>query len=238
MSPHVSAIIPVYNRPALLVRALRSVSSQTLRDLEILVVDDGSTIDPAPALTEINDPRVRLLRHQSRRGVSAARNTGIREARGKYIGFLDCDDYWRDCKLERQLAFMGDAPRARPMSCTAFTITTTDNAVGESRYPANACTHRSLQVGCGLSPGSTLLSIKKFLDEIGPFNEQMLRLEDWEYLLRCTVRVPIEVLNEDLAVIDSRHRDPGQYEKTLKRCRNSATEPVSGWGQPDRAAQI
>ena len=92
MSPRVSVIIPVYNRPALLVRALRSVSNQTLRDLEILVVDDGSTVDVGRSLSEINDPRIRLLRHQNRRGVSAARNTGIQKARGRYVSFLDSDE--------------------------------------------------------------------------------------------------------------------------------------------------
>jgi hypothetical protein len=134
------------------------------------------------------------------------------------VSFLDSDDYWRDCKLERQLAFMG-APRARPLSCTAFTVKTADNAVGERRCPADPCTHRSLQLGCGLSPGTTLLSTREFLEEIGPFNEAMLRLEDWEFLLRCTVRMPIPVLSEDLAVIDSQHRDPGQYERTLEAAR-------------------
>ena len=219
MSPHVSVIIPVYNRPELLVRALRSVSSQTLRDLEILVVDDGSTVDVDRSLSEINDPRIRLLRHQNRRGASAARNTGIQAARGRYLSFLDSDDYWRDRKLARQLAFMGAAPQARPLSCTAFSVTTAHNTLGERRCPADPCTHRSLQLGCGLSPGTTLLSTREFIDEIGPFNEAMQRLEDWEFLLRCTVRVPIPVLSEDLAVIDVQHRDPGQYERTRDAAR-------------------
>ena len=60
----ISVIIPVYNRPDLLVRALRSVSEQTRRDFEIIVVDDGSNIDIGPVLAEINDPRLRYLRHQ------------------------------------------------------------------------------------------------------------------------------------------------------------------------------
>ena len=59
-----------------------------------------------------------------------------------------------------------------------------------------------------------MLSPRVLLDEIGPFNEEMLRLEDWEYLLRCTLCWPIPVLGEDLAVIDIRHRDSGQYERT------------------------
>ena len=90
-----SVIIPVYNRTDLLIRALHSVSEQTRRDLEIIVVDDGSNIDIGSVLAEFHDPRLRYLRHQERRGTSAARNTGIDEARGDYLAFLDSDDFWR-----------------------------------------------------------------------------------------------------------------------------------------------
>jgi len=211
MKPLVSVIIPVYNRPELLVRSLRSVASQTVRDLEILVVDDGSTIDIRPSLSRLDDPRIRLLQHPARRGVSSARNTGMDAARGQYVAYLDSDDYWRDRKLERQLAFMG---ATRPVSCTAFTIKTMRNPDGERRHSAEMCTHKSLQVGCGVSPGSTLVGTAAFLRKIGPFNEAMSRLEDWEFLLRCTSEGPIPILGEDLAVIDCRHRDPAQYERT------------------------
>lgn len=219
MKPLVSVIIPVYNRPELLVRSLRSVAGQTIRDLEILVVDDGSTIDIRPSLSKLDDSRIRFLQHPYRRGVSSARNTGMDAARGQYVAFLDSDDYWRDRKLERQLAFMGATPNARPVSCTAFTIKTMRNPDGEPRHSAETCTHKSLQVGCGVSPGSTLLGTADFLRKIGPFNEAMSRLEDWEFLLRCTSDGPIPILGEDLAVIDCRHRDPAQYERTRDSAR-------------------
>ena len=207
MEPLVSVVIPVYNRPELLLRSLRSVASQTIRDLEILVVDDGSIIDIRPSLSKLDDPRIRVLQHSRRRGVSSARNTGMEAARGQYVAFLDSDDYWRERKLERQLAFMGGASDARPVNCTAFTIKTLSNPAGERRRSAEMCTHKSLQVGCGVSPGSTLLGTAAFLRKIGPFKESMSRLEDWEFLLRCTIEGPIPILGEDLAVIDCRHRD-------------------------------
>ena len=216
MRVSVSVIIPVYNRTNLLVRAVRSVSEQTRRDFEIIVVDDGSSVDIGAVLAKVDDPRLRCIRHQRRRGASAARNTGIGQARGEYVAFLDSDDYWRANKLERQIAYMSTAPISRPLSCTAFTVVRGDNDQGESRHHKDPCTHRSLQLGCGLSPGSTLVIAKSFLEEVGSFNEEMLRLEDWEFLLRCTTRLPIPVLNEDLAVIDTRHRDPVQYDKTRK----------------------
>src|SRR4029078_3489262 len=106
MMPLISVIIPVFNRPELLVKSLRSVASQTVRDLEILVVDDGSTIDIRPSLSRLDDPRIRLLQHPARRGVSSARNTGMDAARGQYVAFLHSDDCWRDRKLERQVDVM------------------------------------------------------------------------------------------------------------------------------------
>ena len=175
------------------------------------LLDDGSTIDIRPSLSRLDDPRIRLLQHPDRRGVSSARNTGMDAARGQYVAYLDSDDYWRDRKLERQLAFMA---ATRPVSCTAFTIKTMRNPDGERRHSAETCTHKSLQVGCGVSPGSTLVGTAAFLRKIGPFNEAMSRLEDWEFLLRCTSEGPIPILGEDLAVIDCRHRDPAQYERT------------------------
>ena len=107
----------------------------------------------------------------------------------------------------------------RPVSCTAFTIKTMRNPDGERRHSAETCTHKSLQVGCGVSPGSTLVGTAAFLRKIGPFNEAMSRLEDWEFLLRCTSEGPIPILGEDLAVIDCRHRDPAQYERTRDSAR-------------------
>ncbi len=81
-TPQVSVIIPVYNRADTLVMAVQSVLAQTFQDFEIIVVDDGSTDDLAGALTPFNDPRLRLLTHERRRGAAAARNTGTAAARG------------------------------------------------------------------------------------------------------------------------------------------------------------
>src|SRR6185436_1915261 len=97
--PLVSVIIPTLNRPVFLQAALRSVLCQTSKDFEVLVVDDGSTIDVFPILKGLDDGRIRYFRHESNRGEAAARNTGIRNARGAYVAFLDDDDEWLPEKL-------------------------------------------------------------------------------------------------------------------------------------------
>jgi glycosyltransferase involved in cell wall biosynthesis len=91
MSPLFTVVIPVYNRAHLIGRALGSVLAQTFGDFEIVVIDDGSTDDPRPAVEAVNDPRIRFVR-KANGGGGSARNLGIDLARGRYVAFLDSDD--------------------------------------------------------------------------------------------------------------------------------------------------
>ena len=100
--PLVSVVVPSYNRAALLQRTLRAILAQQITDLEVVVVDDGSTDETARTLAAA-DPRVAVIRHQQPAGVSAARNRGIAAARGEWIAFCDDDDLWSPHKLIRQL---------------------------------------------------------------------------------------------------------------------------------------
>lgn len=101
MNPKVSVIIPTYNRAVKVRPTIESVLAQTLSDLEIIVVDDGSSDDTGKILLEVYGDRIRYY-FQTNQGVSAARNKGIEEARGEWIAFLDSDDLWEKEKLEWQ----------------------------------------------------------------------------------------------------------------------------------------
>jgi glycosyltransferase involved in cell wall biosynthesis len=102
--PLVSVVIPSYNRASLVGDAIDSALAQTHRNTEIIVVDDGSTDDTDKIMERYAaNPRVRYLKHPTNRGIPAARNTGIRHARGEYIALLDSDDMWLPNKLETQL---------------------------------------------------------------------------------------------------------------------------------------
>src|SRR5262245_46065882 len=107
----VSVVIPTYNRATLVVRAVRSVLSQTFPDLEVLVVDDASSEDVFDAVMRFGDPRVRYWRHAVNRGVAAARNTAMAHASGEFIAFLDDDDEWLPDKLMTQLDRLRRASR-------------------------------------------------------------------------------------------------------------------------------
>ncbi|MDN4477424.1 glycosyltransferase family A protein [Demequina sp. SYSU T00039] len=105
MGELVSVIMPVYNGEDFLGAAIDSVLVQTHTDLEVIVIDDGSQDGTVALVEAIEDPRVRCLKQQNQ-GVAAARNTGIANARGSIIAFLDHDDAWVPDKLELQLEMM------------------------------------------------------------------------------------------------------------------------------------
>jgi len=103
LNPLVSVIIPVYNRSELLPRTIKSTVTQTYRNLEIIIVDDSSEEDIRTIVNGFNDNRLRYLRRGTNGGVSEARNTGIKAAKGEFIQFLDSDDEFLPEKIEKQL---------------------------------------------------------------------------------------------------------------------------------------
>ena len=102
----VSVVVPTYNREGTIVRSVNSVLGQTYRNLECIVVDDGSQDNTKGVISRMNDNRVRYIRLEKNSGPSVARNIGIRESRGNYLAFNDSDDLWLPDKLEMQMEKM------------------------------------------------------------------------------------------------------------------------------------
>ncbi|MEW6186166.1 MAG: glycosyltransferase family A protein, partial [Thermodesulfobacteriota bacterium] len=100
-TPAVSVIIPTYNRAEFVIQAVESVFKQTFADFELILVDDGSSDETRAALEPYSDCITYL--YQSNRGVSSARNLGLKIAQGKWLAFLDSDDLWLPEKLEGQM---------------------------------------------------------------------------------------------------------------------------------------
>lgn len=116
----VSVIMPAFNSGKFINESIESVLSQGHKDLELLVVDDGSTDETEEIVLAYakRDSRVRFLRNQSVKGAAGARNTGMSSAKGRYVAFLDSDDLWLANKLEVQLAFM--MKNAAVLSCSYY----------------------------------------------------------------------------------------------------------------------
>jgi len=199
----VSVIVPVFNRANVLSRALRSALAQTFTDFEIVIVDDGSTEDIPAVVAEFADARISIVRHVNNLGPAAARNSGIRAARGTYIAFLDSDDEWLPEKLEHQIEYMRDPQTRCGVSCTAYLLRKEDVAKDREINLGGRDVGRDLIWGCSLSPGSTLIATKTIFEEVGPFDERLMRLEDWDWLLRCANSHEICVLPMSLSIIHS-----------------------------------
>ena len=111
----VTVIIPTFNRGWIVSEAIDSVLGQTFRDVELIVIDDGSEDDTQAILNRYlrceHGDKIRMIR-QENQGVSAARNRGIREASGRFIALLDSDDLWLPEKLEKQIEFFEKKPDA------------------------------------------------------------------------------------------------------------------------------
>lgn len=102
----VSVIMPAYNCERFIAEAIRSVLTQTYTNWELLIVDDCSTDKTADIVASFDDPRIHYMRNKQNEGAALTRNKALREAKGRYIAFLDADDLWAPEKLEHQVAFM------------------------------------------------------------------------------------------------------------------------------------
>ncbi len=198
----ISVIIPVFNRRRDALRAIASVRAQTLPADEIVIIDDASSDDSVAAIEALNDPGIRILRHDRNRGASAARNTGIEAATGGWIAFLDSDDEWVPEKLARQMAQMTAAPAGTVAGVTGYVIR--DYRTGEERdfRPTERDVGLDALVwGCPLGVGSTLLARKEVFAEVGLLDPDLPRLEDWEWLMRYLPAHPLAVLPDPLTIV-------------------------------------
>lgn len=195
----ISVVIPVFNQARFIQRAVESVRAQNIPDVEILIVDDGSTDDTQEILRGfIEDKAIRCFR-QENRGPSAARNLAIRESRGEWIAFLDGDDYWLPGKLEAQL-------RALEESSHEFAycgvIVRDDNDVTLQLIPAvsKACPVAALVWGNFISTPTVIVS-RSLLDRTGTFDEGLRVGEDWDLWLRIATQARWTCIAEPLVVV-------------------------------------
>ncbi|HEX2955606.1 MAG TPA: glycosyltransferase family 2 protein [Chitinispirillaceae bacterium] len=192
----VSVIIPLHNRKELLPRALNSVLKQSYRDLEILVIDDGSTDGAGDLPILKQDQRIRYLRLDTNYGVSKARNAGIANAHGSWIALLDSDDEWVPRKIEQQLQWLKFNP--------SFLITQSRELWIRNGQRVNPPATHEKSGGdlfteslkrCMITPSSVIFS-KDLVDEIGCFNESLPACEDYDLWLRVTSRYPVGLVPE------------------------------------------
>lgn len=123
----VSVIMPCYNAHPTITESIESVLSQSYRELELIIIDDSSTVNSTNyVLDYLEDPRVKLILLNKNIGPAVARNRGILKAEGRYVAFLDSDDVWKQTKLEKQLNYMKKT--SSPFSFTAYQMMNEDGS--------------------------------------------------------------------------------------------------------------
>lgn len=207
----VSVVIPTLNRGKMLAEALESVLLQSVfRNnavcWEIIVVDDGST-DDTKTILKTCFPEITCI-YQENQGVSAARNTGIRKAKGDFIAFLDSDDLWMREKLYHQIAFFDTCPEA--LICQTQEIWNRKgrqvNPKKKHEKPSGMIFFESLSL-CLVSPSAVMMR-KKFFDIVGLFDEDLPSCEDYDLWLRTSVSHPIYLV--DIPLVEKRGGHPDQ----------------------------
>jgi len=203
--PLVSVIIPTYNRAHLLPRAIHSVFAQTFGSYELIVVDDGSEDNTSDVLSSFKGG-IRTL-FQPSRGVSAARNLGIRHSQGNLVAFLDSDDEWLPDKLALQAQLFDPG---RPY----YVCHSDEIWVRNGREIAQKKIHlkqggrffeRALE-RCLISPSSVMIS-KALLDRTGWFDEDLPAAEDYDLWLRITAFHDVQFIPEPLVIKHGGHAD-------------------------------
>jgi glycosyltransferase involved in cell wall biosynthesis len=189
-APLVSVVIPCFNAEAFLAETLESVCGQTYRQLEILVVDDGSKDRTAEIAREFSarDPRVRLVQKPNG-GLSSARNAGIDHAIGKYISFVDGDDLWVPSKIEKHVAHLeGDETIGVSYSATQFINTAGGNL--HRRFPKmRNLSEYDLFCRNPITTGSTAVFRREIFDH-HRFDETLFGYEDVDCWLRIAFAPP------------------------------------------------
>jgi len=209
-APTISVVIPTFNRARMLKRAITSALGQTRQDIEVLVVDDGSTDETSAVVATFGDPRIRYFRHEQLQGACAARNTGIGAARGEYIAFLDSDDEWLPHKLAQQVDALerSDLGKVGIITCGEKAIRSNGHkTVWLPRKRGWILEDLLLQssIGCRTT---NLVVRAQILKEHGiQFDTNLPARQDWDFVAQVARVSQMEIVREPLSLVHHHNED-------------------------------
>lgn len=204
--PLISVILPTYNRANLLPRAVASVIAQAADDLELIVIDDGSTDDTVQVIQDMSDERIRLIHFETNHGIGHGRNVGVEQARGRLIAFIDSDDLWLPGKLEHQCQVMTRYPEIELLFGNYENINLVDNSsdlgFNQTQRSLSMLKTRQLddevfQVESGMPEAllegnffatPTVVFRSEIVTRFGNYNTRLSGPEDFEFWWRNSVK--------------------------------------------------
>lgn len=237
--PNVSVVVPAYNQGHYLAQAIQSVLDQTYQHFEIIVVDDGSTDNSREIVEAYSDPRIHYI-YQENRGLPAARNTGLRNATGQFLTYLDSDDLFLPQKIEVLLCYLENHPDVGLVAGQVIPVDNSGRQIGktfDTKIPEDSSL---LLLGNPITVGSVMLR-RYWQQQVGIFDESLRSYEDWEMWLRLArlgcrtgwvpqpvylyrfhqaqmTRVATQMTRATFQVLDNVFRDPNLPESWRQMC--------------------
>ncbi len=199
--PKVSVILPTFNRAKYLDRAISSVLSQSFYDFELIIVDDASTDNTEEIVGLFRDERIIYVKNPRNLGGAAARNVGIRIAKGEFIAFQDSDDLWHPDKLEIQMKVFENEEEDVAVVYTAFI-----RKVGDKEFivpppsvkKTEGYIYKELLTHINFVGTPTAVVRKTALEDVGYFDERFPRLQDWDLFLRLAKKYRFKFIKKPL----------------------------------------
>lgn len=184
LNPRISVVIPTYNRTDFLPKDMQSVLNQTYRDWEMIIVDDGSIDKTEEVVKGYKESRIRYITHKYNLGLSAARNTGIKNSRGKYIAFLDSDDEWFPEKISCQMNIFQKEDSKCGVVCTGGYKIKGNQIMSKKSVPINLDSFYEKFLFENITWTSNVLVKKECFKKAGLFDENLESCEDWDMWIR------------------------------------------------------
>ena len=189
----ISAIVPAYNAERTILQTIESIRQQTYKNLEIIVINDGSSDRTLELLESVRDERLKVYSYENE-GLPTARNRGIFHATGDYISFIDADDLWTKDKLEKQLMALQQNPQAGVayswVICMVQDPENPDNItfVPDKKFNLTGNIYPDLLLGNFIGNGSNILARREAIESVGEFEPTLKSCEDWDYYLRLAAK--------------------------------------------------
>lgn len=197
-NPFVSVIIPTYNRADLLVQAIQSVLNQTYGHFELLIIDDNSSDNTSEIINTIKDNRVHYFRLSKNQGAPAARNIGLKKAKGELVAFLDSDDQWLSTKLEKQVELFN---KEKNVGLVYTGIKIISNQLERIILPSKRGEMgNKLLIKNYVGTTSSVLIKKDLLDEVGGFDLTFTSCQDWDLFIRISQKMHFNFIEEPLVL--------------------------------------
>lgn len=201
-NPLVSVVIPTYNREDVIKRCIKSVLNQTYDNIEIIVVDDGSTDSTQEIVQNIESEDINYHYFNNNLGANVARNKGIELASGDLIGFLDSDDIWLPDKTAKQVSVFNNSNDRLGVVYSGYYVSDQyGKRIGELPQISGDIFEEELS-GDKISPTSTVMVRQECFEKVGGFNEELPARQDYNMWFRISKKYKFDYVNEPLAKIN------------------------------------